>query len=216
MLKPEQLSHYQAQCNVLYHAIYFEPSDVMPDRLRNVDVVHSWPETGEPQRRAQGLALLGEALAEGNDTLLPTLKRDFTSLFIGPVELKVIPWGSPYLHEKRLLCGPSTQALVQFYQHYGIVVSTQLNEPVDHIGLMLSALSSLLEDELKKGDGVALDCARVLLAEHLLPWSERFCDKLADAAETPYYRGLAALISSVLNGLKVDLGVQPLSLQLFQ
>ncbi|ADN76633.1 cytoplasmic chaperone TorD family protein [Ferrimonas balearica DSM 9799] len=216
MLNQDQLSQYQAQCNVLYHAIYFEPSDVMPDRLRAVDVVHSWPQTGAADARAAGLALLGEALAEDNDTLLPRLKRDFTELFIGPVELKVIPWGSPYLHEKRLLCGPSTQALVQFYQHYGILVTTQLNEPVDHIGLMLSVLSSLLEQEVDKQDGAALEVLRVLLAEHLLPWSPRFCDKLANAAQTPYYRGLALLITSVLEGLKQDLGVQPLSLQLFQ
>ncbi|MBW3166554.1 TorD/DmsD family molecular chaperone [Ferrimonas balearica] len=216
MLNQDQLSQYQAQCNVLYHAIYFEPSDVMPDRLRAVDVVHSWPRTGAADSRAAGLALLGEALSEDNDTLLPRLKRDFTELFIGPVELKAIPWGSPYLHEKRLLCGPSTQALVQFYQHYGILVTTQLNEPVDHIGLMLSVLSSLLEQEVDKQDGAALEVLRVLLAEHLLPWSPRFCDKLANAAQTPYYRGLALLITSILEGLKQDLGVQPLSLQLFQ
>lgn len=216
MMNPEQLSQYQAQCNVLYHAIYFEPSDVMPDRLRAVNVAQSWPQTGEAVARTEGLALLAEALAEENVTLLPKLKRDFTELFIGPVELKAIPWGSPYLHEKRLLCGPSTQALVQFYQHYGILVNTQLNEPVDHIGLMLSVVSSLLERAANEPDDTDLEVLRVLLAEHLLPWSNRFCEKLLAAAQTPYYRGMALLIRSVLEGLQTDLGVKPLSLQLFQ
>ncbi len=216
MMEAEQLRHYQAQCNVLYHAIYFEPSEVMPDRLRDVDVARSWPQTGEASARETGLALLADALSQDNATLLPALKRDFTELFIGPVTLKAIPWGSPYLHEKRLLCGPSTQALVQFYQHYGILVTTQLNEPVDHIGLMLSVVSSLLERAADAPEGGDLDVLRVLLAEHLLPWSTRFCDKLLENAQTPYYQGLGWLIRSVLEGLRADLGVQPLSLQLFQ
>ncbi|MBY5993933.1 molecular chaperone [Ferrimonas balearica] len=216
MLNESQLRHYQAQCNVLYHALYYAPSDAMLTRLRDVDAVHSWPSTGEPGRRAEGLALLAEALAQGNAALLPRLQQDFTALFIGPVTLKAIPWGSPYLHEKRLLCGPSTQALMRFYQQWGIVVTTELSEPVDHIGLMLSAVASLLDQQCETPQGHALEALRVLLAEHLLPWSECFCDTLFEAAQTPYYQGLARLTASVLSGLEQALEVKPLPLRLFQ
>jgi len=55
-----------------------------------------------------------------------------------------------------------------------------------------------------------------LLREHLLPWSGRFCELMLEGAQTPYYRGIALLVSSLLEGLKQELDISPLSLQLFR
>lgn len=216
MLNQEQLSCYQAQANVLYHALYFEPSEFLLGQFRENDVAKSWPETGEQSCRSRGLALLEQALTESDDALLPQLKIDYTQLFLGPGELSAIPWGSPYLHEKRLLCGPSTEAFAAFCQHHGIQVSTQSKEPIDHIGLMLSVLGSLFAEELKQENGVPEKVAEDLLREHLLPWSGRFCELMVEGAQTPYYQGIALLVSSLLEGLKQELDISPLSLQLFR
>ncbi|TKB50490.1 molecular chaperone TorD [Ferrimonas sediminicola] len=215
MLNQEQLSCYQAQANVLYHALYFEPSDFLLGQFRDNEVAVSWPNTGEASSRSRGLGLLAQALDEPDEVLLPRLKRDYTELFIGPGELKAIPWGSPYLHEKRLLCGPSTEAFAAFCQHHGIQVTTQTKEPIDHMGLMLSVVASLLAEEAKQANGVAVKVAGDLLTEHLLPWGGRFCQLMAEGANTPYYQGIALLTTSLLEGLEQDLDLTPLSLQLF-
>ncbi|WP_298439227.1 molecular chaperone TorD family protein [uncultured Ferrimonas sp.] len=216
MLTQAQIQDFQAQCNVLYHALYFEPSDCLLDQFRATGIEHSWPQTGRAEPRQAGLNKLTSALQLDNDSLLSEIKRDHMALFVGPSEIKAIPWGSPYLHEKRLLCGPSTIALAEFYQHHGILVETQTNEPVDHIGLVLSAISALLADEAKQQNGHALAALNVLLAEHLLPWSGRFLAIMQAQAQSDYYQGIALLTDSVLGDLQQQLQVEALQLQLFQ
>ncbi|WP_035416423.1 TorD/DmsD family molecular chaperone [Ferrimonas kyonanensis] len=216
MLNSDQLAYYQAQANVLYHALYFEPSEFLLDQFRDNQVSDTWPTTGEARSRGDALALLKPALSQDNATLVPALKRDYTRLFIGPGELAAIPWGSPYLHEKRLLCGPSTEALAAFLQHHGILVSTQSREPVDHIGLMLSVVAGLLGDEIKQQNGIALKVLSDFLEQHLLPWGLRFCTLMFEQASSDYYQAIALLTGSLLEGLRQDLTLTPLTLQLFQ
>ncbi|WP_028116800.1 TorD/DmsD family molecular chaperone [Ferrimonas senticii] len=214
MLNLTDMQAYQAQTNLLYHALYFAPTAEFVQMLQQAHLSDSWPMAGEVLTREQGLSHLVKALAQPQALMLA--KQDHTPLFIGPGDLGVIPWGSPYLHEKRLLCGPSTQALGRFYEHHGIDISTDNNEPVDHIGLMLSAVSALLALEMQQQDGHALAAVKVLLEEHLLPWSGRFLELLAQAANSDYYRGVGLLTQSVLIGLQHDLKLTPLKLQLFQ
>lgn len=216
MINHDLLAFYQAQANILYHALYFEPGDYLLDQLRDIEVWDSWPQSGEPELRAQGLARLQECLRQDNATLLTQLKPDFTQLFVGPQMPTALPWGSPYLHEKRLLCGPSTEALAAFMNHYGISVKTDNKEPIDHIGLMLSMVGQLFGKEMEDKDGVHLGVAKALLEQHLLPWSGRFEILMLEHADSGYYQGIALLTASVLAGLKSDLELNPVSLSLYQ
>ncbi|MFI3245188.1 MAG: molecular chaperone TorD family protein [Ferrimonas sp.] len=213
-----QLHDLQAQCNVLYHCLYFPPSTNLLEQFQQIHLAEQWPESGESQARERGLTLLAQALQQPLDALLVQVKRDYNALFIGPGDIKVIPWGSPYLHEKRLLMGPSTQALGDFYQHHGIRIQTETNEPVDHIGLMLSTVSELLalQQQGSEEDQLAAQAAlSALLRDHLLPWASRFYGLLQSQAETEYYQAIGWLTESVLVALQQQLAIIPKPLQLF-
>ncbi|SKA29952.1 Tat proofreading chaperone DmsD [Consotaella salsifontis] len=163
--------------------------------LADPDFSREWP-LGEPQ----ALASIQERMRQAGST--GEMKEAWQKLFIGPDHFDAPPWGSVYLDKESVLFGDSTMALRSFLAGRGIAVRKEVNEPEDHIGLLLQLASGLAA----RGDEEAL---RELLAEHVLPWSGRYCQLLAANAGHPFYAGLADLAALSLAYLAEHLGAAP-------
>jgi TorA maturation chaperone TorD len=82
----------------------------------------------------------------------------------------------------------------------GIVVNDGKREPEDQIGKMLVLLGWLAEEKP--------ELIRSFLGEHLMPWVPRYLELLLEDAQQPFYRGLAVLTRTTLEGIVAELGVQ--------
>lgn len=162
--------------------------------LRERALTRDWP-FGD----AATLTRIGVAMADGLD-------RDdgdaaYQRLFIGPLDFEAPPWGSVYLDPESVLFGDSTIELRGFLRRIGASIDTGMNEPEDHIGLMLHLAADLLA-------AGRLDALRELLALRLLPWSGRYLELLRTHAAQPLYEGLAALTAITLDALAAALDLR--------
>ncbi|MEA9392116.1 molecular chaperone [Acerihabitans sp. TG2] len=119
----------------------------------------------------------------------------FSVLFEGQGEMSAPPWGSVYLDQKNLLMGDSLARYRTFLRQQGLSFSGQHNEPEDQFGLMLLALAWLLEQD---NNGAA----KVLLEQHLLPWSGRYLTLLAANTVSDFYARLARIADIWLQDLR--------------
>ncbi|GAL30142.1 putative oxidoreductase component of anaerobic dehydrogenases [Vibrio variabilis] len=81
-------------------------------------------------------------------TELPdSLNQDFFLLFEGGEVMLAPPWGSVYTDKEEVIFGDSTVAYRQFLRQHDIELDTGMREPEDQIGLMLFAVSQLIEQQ---------------------------------------------------------------------
>lgn len=120
------------------------------------------------------------------------LLYQFSLLFEGQGAMAAPPWGSVYLDRENLLLGETAQAYRQFLTAHQVELDTDLNEPEDQFGLMILAMAYFMETE---NDDAVVE----LLGTHLLPWSGRYLELLAEADESGFYRALAVVAEEFLN-----------------
>ncbi|ALB64758.1 twin-argninine leader-binding protein DmsD [Cronobacter condimenti 1330] len=115
-----------------------------------------------------------------------TLAQAWQRLFIGPHALPAPPWGSVWLDRESVLFGDSTLALQHWLRDNAITFETPLQEPADHIGLLL-LLAAWLAEQSKTRE------LEELLAWHLLPFAPRFLEVFCAQAQHPFYGALGEL-----------------------
>lgn len=167
------------------------------EALASLDVeaaAKDWPfVSAEDAERA--LALMHEGLAEG--TKSDALVWEYRRLFVGPLAKPAPPWGSVYTDKDMVVFGASTMQLRDWMRRNGIAIEKgESDEPEDHIGTMLVLLSWLAEERPELVDE--------FLRDHLLTWSSHFLEQLEEAAEQPFYEGLANLTRKSLEGLQEE------------
>lgn len=142
------------------------------------------------------------------DQSLERLKEAYQTLFIGPHHFEAPPWGSVYLDHENVIFGGSVIDLRGFLATHGIRLSTGINEPEDHIGLLLWYASDFIE---KEQNPALLE----LLSEHVLPWSFRYLALLEQHAGHDFYKGIALLTAESLRNLSEIYDVSPASKRLY-
>ncbi len=135
-----------------------------------------------------------QGLAAGIDD--EDLMWAYRRLFVGPDRLVAPPWGSVYTDHECVIFGESTLALRAWMRAHGIERTTDERTPEDHIGLMLAMLSFLVQERPELVDEYA--------AGHLLTWAPHYLEQLEQAAEHPFYEGLARLTRRSLEGLQQE------------
>lgn len=156
-----------------------------------------WPFV-EEGAAADALALMREGLAAGADN--ENLVWEYRRLFVGPGHLPAPPWGSVYTDRECVVFGEATLALRAWMRRVGVARTTDERTPEDHIGLMLVLLAYLAEERPELVDEY--------LRDHLLTWAPHYLEALEEAADHPFYRGLAALTRSTLLGLQEARGLE--------
>ena len=156
-----------------------------------------WPFAGEAEARAC-LALMKEGLAHGIED--DDLVWEYRRLFVGPAPKPSPPWGSVYTDRECVVFGEATLALRAWMRRIGVARTTDERTPEDHIGLMLALLAYLAEERPELTDEY--------LRDHLLTWAPHYLEALEEAADHPFYQGLAALTRSTLLGLQEARGLE--------
>lgn len=144
------------------------------------------------------------------------LQVDYVRLFIGGNgSVLAPPWESVYVNSVPTLFQQSTMNVRTWYKRYDLVVENLNHEPDDHVGLefsFVSHLCSIVSNCTKASDEVRSSTTMQDLSEfashHVFTWVPRWCDLVADQAETDFFRGIALFSKGVTTGfakaLKAD------------
>lgn len=135
------------------------------------------------------------------------LDEAYQYLFIGPNSLPAPAWGSVYLDPEAVIFGNSLVELRTFLKTYQIAFHSNENEPEDHFGLMLMLTAYLAENKP--------ELLKVFLAQHLLTWSDRYLQLLAEQTDYPFYRGLSLVAQQTLQHWKTELALTVPKVQLY-
>ncbi|WP_336283983.1 molecular chaperone TorD family protein [Citrobacter arsenatis] len=180
---------------LLYQFYYFEPNATRLQLMIESNILDSW-----------GTMFSLELITTKEWLLQPLhfelLKDDHLNLFVGLGMPEAAPWGSVYLHEDNLLMQSSTYELDSFLRRLGLVFKLEEYQPVDHIGLCLSALVELLHRSRITRDVSDRRAVVEFLSIHLLPWAQQFCGLLILNAKTPLYKDLGSVTHHLLIYLK--------------
>ncbi len=130
------------------------------------------------------------------------LDQDFCLLFEGAGIMPAPPWGSVYLNRDNILFGESTANYYQFLQENSLELDTGMQEPVDQFGLMLLAISQLLEVNTDES------IVKTLIGIHLFPWCFRYLELLEQHAETKTYKQLARLTYAWCSDIKDTFAIE--------
>ncbi|MEF9877129.1 MAG: Tat proofreading chaperone DmsD [Gordonibacter sp.] len=122
------------------------------------------------------------------------LMWEYRRLFVGPAPKPAPPWGSVYTDRECVVFGASTLELRSWMRARGVERRSDERTPEDHIGLMLALMAFLACNQPHDLDEY--------LRFHLLTWAPHFLDELADAADHPFYEGLARLTKTTLEGIR--------------
>lgn len=171
---------------------------------------HSPPANEHVERMAacaDRVTAFSELARLARETSADSLRQDFDDLFMVPLGAYVAPYESVYRdapidangRAAPRTFGPSTQAVLAFYERVGLRVARSYGELPDHIGLELACMEYLCVREaeyLEKGQVPAAQKARALacvfLREHLALWTGPLADRIREKARTEYFRTLAA------------------------
>jgi TorA maturation chaperone TorD len=133
------------------------------------------------------------------------LQVEYAKLFVGPFELKAPPYGSVYLDEERRVMGDSTMQVINIYKKEGLSMSADFEELPDHIAVELEFMSYLIYKEigaLEASDmtaaAAAVESQEVFMNKFLRSWVDIFAGKIAEGAETGFYKALAGCLSSFI------------------
>lgn len=156
-----------------------------------------WPFVA-PTRARECLGLMREGASRGVDD---GLVREYRRLFVGPAALPAPPWGSVYTDRECVVFGASTLALRAWMRERGIAATDGAKEPEDHIGRLLLMMAWIARERP--------DLTGEFLCDHVLTWSSHMLEQLEAASGHVFYRGLAALAASSLEGIGAAMGLKP-------
>lgn len=155
-----------------------------------------WP-FGDRALVAQGLADMVDGLSDG---VTDELTWEFRRLFVGPGHKAAAPWGSVYLDHDAVMFGESALALAAWMRGNGIARLADDGDPEDHIGLLLLMMAWIARHRP--------ELLNEFLAQHVLTWSSHYLEKLEREAAHPFYRGLAVLARTSLEGVQSELEIE--------
>ena len=195
---------------LLQHTFGNEPNSQLFDAVTSShtrDTLSLWLD-GDESDPANYLSLLDEVktnLAEDGEKTLKLLKREYTSLFIGPDKLPAPPWESVYRSKERVLFQESTLKVRRAYMEYGFLPSNYPHEADDHLAIELDFmvhLSKMTLDcfEEEKFDDAAklISSQKEFLDEHLLTWISDFAGDAQNSKTRFFYPQSAVLMEQIL------------------
>lgn len=176
----------------LLSACYYEPGPELAEE-QVFDAMTLAASRFDPELAvgAQRLAAAFDAEPHGD------LLVDYARLFLGPPLPLAKPYGSVWLGDAQGLMLDSSMAVAELYRQGGFELDAEFRDLPDHIAAELEFLYLLLFRENQASDPAALaqaaDLRRHVLHDHLAAWTGAFTATMAEAAETEFYRALAAL-----------------------
>lgn len=170
------------------------PNSELRGALQDDAALAQWPLT-DPQSQ-RGIAMLREAVREGNVDSREDLERDHLYLFTGIGKPLAQPYESLYLSKEGLLFEEQTVAVREAYAAHGLRAPDP-RVPDDHIGYEFAFVSHLA-GQVAEGNAGALSALYRFVSEHLGCFAGDVAEGLREHARTVTYRALAELSEGVL------------------
>lgn len=178
------------------------PSFAAIKQLNPEQSAKDWPFVEEPVAE-RDLQEMQEGLT---DDEAAGLAKEYRRLFIGPAPKPAPPWGSVYTDKDQVMFGKSCLDLHDWLARNGIAIkpgdteSEKADMPEDHIGTMLEIMAWIAQNKP--------ELLEEYLCQHFLTWAPHFLGELVDAAEHPFYHGLAQLTLDSLLGMQDMFGLE--------
>ena len=159
--------------------------------------------TAADEPLADEVGRLGTAVraALGEAKVLQALEVDHMRLFGAVAKRYKLPAPFESVALESRLMGDTTVAVEAAYREAGFDAPVPEAGPPDHLGAELRFLALACHQEMEEwhaGDRARaaawVERERSFLDEHVLAWVPRHCERLAQEAETMFYRAAAALI----------------------
>lgn len=135
---------------------------------------------------------------------LESFQAEYVRLFVNSREGVPAPPHASFYTEGTLF-GRAAQEALSHYERFRITPDASGNEPPDHISYELEFLSFLCameQESLDQGRQEDADGLRKAQADFLrnllIPWANRFCDRIVENAELAYYQLLGAFTKGFL------------------
>lgn len=126
------------------------------------------------------------------------LAADFCDLFLKTAKHGALPYASIYLTKDGLLNGEPAQKMDAWLKKHGVQVNQQLNEPADHLAIMLDFLGNLIirSNELEQDRHMeeAFIEQNAFIQEMLLSWLPSFSQRAAEYDEFGFYNSAIKLL----------------------
>lgn len=138
------------------------------------------------------------------------INDDFFLLFEGGEIMVAPPWGSVYLDKEQVIFGDSTLRYRRFLKQHEIELNTGMREPEDQFGLMLFAVSQIIEQHQNQA------LVEELFSQHLLPWCTDYLALVAKHAKTSSYCSLANLARGFCMNVQDTWQLTPAELKVYR
>ncbi|MEL4358818.1 MULTISPECIES: TorD/DmsD family molecular chaperone [unclassified Luteococcus] len=189
----QELAAAGAVLRVLSAVMSGPPSPELLAMVRQREWQQQWPMAHTGVCLA-GLDHLAASAEVGED--LGDITADHARLMGGPGRVAVHPYESVHRSVEGLLFEQETLEVRAAYAEFGLAAPHKNRAPDDHIALELEFVATLAEravdSEPPEQDTLVAGFER-FLAEHLFRWGPNFFDRLGQAAQTDFYRGVALL-----------------------
>lgn len=209
------LEAHEAAWTVLSRLLRVIPAAETVDRVRDPELLATWPLRHDNPATDRGLELL-ERSRERSETG-DAVARDYRRVFHGPGPVPAPPYESVHLGVDGLLFDTDTLQVRAFYRRFGLQVPRLNRDPDDHVALELELLATLAGRALdaldsvgssgrEHGYGAAAGTVDELLAaigsfldEHVLAWVPRFGELVSEHARTDFVTALGHLLVGTLD-----------------
>jgi TorA maturation chaperone TorD len=128
------------------------------------------------------------------------LGAEYIALMLGASARAISPYESVYTSPEHLIMQEARDEVLAEYLQEGLTRTDEFRLPEDHIAIELEFMSYLCQQAADAVEAEDIDTAvaslqkqRRFLRKHLLRWIPRFCDDLAGATTSDFYRGVAKI-----------------------
>lgn len=151
------------------------------------------------------------------DSLFAEMKKDYSHLYLGPGELRVIyPYEGAFLYAEKnegqipaLFFTATANDVERQMREAGVVPQNARIEPVDSIQNELEfmmflyvKIASCIQEGKIEEESVWRLRMKKFYSDHILPWVPRFLEKTSEAAKTEVYRALVGIAFLIVQGEK--------------
>ena len=97
------------------------------------------------------------------------------------------------------IMGETAGLMKQRFGSKGLAIADTISEPPDHLSIEIEYLYFLLQNGWEQQHTEYLSEAVSFAETFMLPWVSRFCDRLSDEQDAPFYSQAAVLLKSNLS-----------------
>lgn len=193
------------------------PDQEVLDRVREAQLLESWPLAVDEPATRRGLRLLHRSREAGEAPV--AIERDYREVFHGPGKVPAPPYESVHVGSDGLVFDTETLQVRSFYRRFDLQVPRLGRDPDDHVSpelellatLAVRALDALDAGEAAHGAGAGDDARRTAMSaedlvegigafldDHVLAWVPRFGELVSEHARTDFVDGLGQLLIGTL------------------